>query len=178
MNITNERVKLNTAPIKFWFGQCMKYDIYHTINWCVFNERQHIWYPVGNIGSKNNYHILSHLINTLFLLFLFVILACGLWRFIAFGKCEILSNILSGRKPSGEALAFNYNQVLHHITLLRYERKKFGELRWTEKRQLTLCICCTSLSVTDATFSNWAFVWWSVFFFAELFVFRFQQSKL
>lgn len=80
MNITNERVKLNTAPIKFWFGQCMKYDIYHTINWCVFNERQHIWYPVGNIGSKNNYHILSHLINTLFFVvsfLLFLPVACG-----------------------------------------------------------------------------------------------------
>lgn len=51
--------------IKFWFGRLIKYDIYHIIIWrsCALDGLQ--CFPVGNILSKNNYHILFHLISTL-----------------------------------------------------------------------------------------------------------------
>lgn len=51
--------------IKFWFGRLIKYDIYHIIVWrsCALDGLQ--CFPVGNIRSKNNYHILFHLISTL-----------------------------------------------------------------------------------------------------------------
>lgn len=82
----------------------------------VFNERQHIEYPVGNIGSKNNYHILSHLINTLFFFCCFCCYSC-LWRFIAYRMWNSIKYSIRTENQAGETLAFNYNQVLHHITL-------------------------------------------------------------
>lgn len=122
------RVKLNTTQIKFWFGKYMKHDIYHTINWVQFQCRTTA--SASCWIEKQLPHFFSHLINTPLL---YLLAAIFYARSVQKRRQRrILSNSIRP-KTTSEAVAFNYNQVLHCVAMqLKHtetKKKKIESIR-------------------------------------------------